>query len=341
MVFIHKRNLPKILEATYKQVPFANSIILSPFRLILNPLSYSKSKSLTLPSILSILFTLLSYLSYTQSNFLQYKDLSIGLSLFGLVFFSIQSDLQDTKGKKENFYHITLNFIANVLNMSILSILIGDQRINNRKFGVFTLVSSIHVLIYFTVWTEYHKKFLYTSMNVLKLLEIKYLLALLSLSIPVFPWIPSFVIGKYTVLDIVCGIVSFWALGVAVYYIAKGAEYRGNVGLVNVLPLFIMNTAMFCWVNSDVYENYGFIAVFVHCLNFSILVCKIKIFAAAKVQFKWVQAEVLIEFFFVFQEVYYRVLPTFESFVVFCAFVVLRYTTFTFSVIRQIKSLYG
>lgn len=339
MVFIHKRHLPKILEASYKHVSFSNSIILSPFRLILGPLS--RSKISTLPSILTIIFSFLSYLSYTQSNFLQsYKNPCIGLSLFGLIFFSIQSDLQDTQGKKGNFFHITLNFIANVLNISILSIIIGDQRTNNSKFGVFTLVSSTHVLMYFMVWTEYHRKFVYTSMNVLKLLEIKYILGLFALFIPVFPWIPSFVIGKYTVLDVVCGVVSFWALGVAAYYIAKGAEYRQNVGLVNVLPLFIMNTAMFCWVNSDVYESFGFVAVFVHCLNFSILVTKIKVFTAAKIQLKWIQAEVLIEFFFVFQEVYYRVLPTFESFVVFCAFVVLRYATFSFSVIRQIKSLY-
>jgi len=113
-------------------------------------------------------------------------------------------------------------------------------------------------------------------------------------------------------------------------------KVKGIQPALRLIPMALLNISLYYWFQSELIVNYAPAVLTAHGLIFAKLNSKLIICSTATMKFGWFDLDIFVEFAFVLQATYLKVLPSEVSFFLFFGFITLRYLNFVFSVVGQL-----
>lgn len=147
---------------------------------------------------------------------------------------------------------------------------------------------------------------------------------------------------------LICGvpldnILLFFTSGTQVVMIALTlintlSNTKGIIPILHLIPLSLLGCSLFFWLQTEFILSHAPIVLIVHGLIFAKFSWILIVCSAAEMDFDWLHLDIIIELAFVLEHLYIKMLPTKLGFILFCAFIGLRFYLFVTSIIGQLTS---
>lgn len=203
---------------------------------------------------------------------------------------------------------------------------------------VLVLFIVIQTGFFLTQWEEYHTHYHRTQMFNWGVTEgqlTMIVLLMLSGTYGASTWQMSVYGFKLETLLIYSNMSAGFLIATLMLFTTLG-KVKGIQPLLRLVPMILLDISLYLWFHSDLISKYAPAVLLAHALIFAKLNSKLIICSAATMKFGWFDLDIFVEFAFILQETYLKLLPSDVSFYIFVGFITLRYLSFVFSTVNQL-----